>query len=66
MGVVGITAEYNPFHHGHAYHLQNSLQMAGDEGAVGVMSGDFVQRGSAAVFSKFARGKRLCAAVPLW
>lgn len=57
MGVVGITAEYNPFHHGHAYHLRKSLELGGDEGVVVVMSGDFVQRGSAAVFSKFARAE---------
>lgn len=57
MGVVGITAEYNPFHHGHACHLRKSLEEAGSEGAVVVMSGDFVQRGSAAVFSKFARAE---------
>lgn len=57
MGVVGITAEYNPFHYGHAYHLQKSCTEAGDDGVVVVMSGDFVQRGSAAVFSKFVRAE---------
>jgi len=57
MGVVGITAEYNPFHHGHAYHLRKSLELGGGDGAVVILSGDFVQRGSAAVFSKFARAE---------
>ena len=54
MKVVGITAEYNPFHRGHLHHLRRSLAAAGEESAaVVVLSGDFVQRGKAAVFSKF-------------
>lgn len=57
MGVAGITAEYNPFHRGHAFHLQQTAERSGNEGVVVVMSGDFVQRGSPAVFSKFVRAE---------
>ena len=61
MKTVGIVAEYNPFHRGHARHLQESLRRAGEDAAVtAVMSGDFVQRGEAAVFSKYARAEAAC------
>lgn len=58
MKVIGIVGEYNPFHFGHAYHIEQSRKKAGEDSAVVcVMSGDFVQRGSAAVYSKFARAE---------
>ena len=43
MTAVGIIAEYNPFHNGHAYHLAQAKMLAGAETAVVVMSGNFVQ-----------------------
>ena len=56
MAVCGIVAEYNPFHNGHAYHIAQSRAVLGAEGCViCVMSGNFVQRGSPAVFLKHAR-----------
>lgn len=56
--VIGIVAEYNPFHNGHALHLEQTRAMFGAESpVVCVMSGDFVQRGTAAVYSKFARAE---------
>ena len=61
MKTIGVVAEYNPFHNGHAYHLAKSRREAGEEAAViAVMSGDFVQRGEAAVYSKFARAEAAC------
>ncbi|MBR1456983.1 MAG: nucleotidyltransferase family protein [Oscillospiraceae bacterium] len=58
MGVIG---EYNPFHNGHAYHLASCRELAGPDSAViCVMSGDFVQRGETAVYSKFARAEAAC------
>ena len=58
MKIVGIVAEYNPFHKGHAYQLQKVREIYGEDTAVVcVMSGDFVQRGEPAVFSKFARAE---------
>lgn len=61
MKTVGIAAEYNPFHAGHAYQLRECRRMAGEDASVlAVMSGDFVQRGEAAVFSKFARAEAAC------
>ncbi len=61
MEAVGVVAEYNPFHKGHALHLARSWAAAGEDAAVVcVMSGDFVQRGEAAIFDKAARAEAAC------
>ena len=64
MKTIGIVAEYNPFHLGHARQIRESRKITehtGEETAViAVMSGDFVQRGEAAAFSKFARAEAAC------
>ena len=58
MKTVGIICEYNPFHLGHAAHIENTrLLLGGDVGVVCVMSPNFVQRGDFAVFNKHARAK---------
>jgi len=58
MKIAGIVAEYNPFHKGHAYQIQKIRELLGkDAGVVCVMSGDFVQRGEPAMFSKYARAE---------
>ena len=51
----GIICEFNPFHKGHQY-LIDSVKRDGD-GVICVMSGNFVQRGEAAVYSKFERAE---------
>lgn len=56
VAVVGIVAEYNPFHLGHARHLALARQMAGEDAVLAVcMSGHWVQRGDCAVADKWAR-----------
>ncbi|GAB6091865.1 UPF0348 protein [Furfurilactobacillus curtus] len=55
MRAVGVVAEYNPFHNGHAYHLTMARQVADADVVIAVMSGNFVQRGEAAIFDKWAR-----------
>ena len=61
MKTVGIVCEYNPFHLGHAYQLKKSRELAGGDAAlVCVMSEDFVQRGEAALYDKFARAEAAC------
>ncbi|MGI6703132.1 MAG: nucleotidyltransferase [Clostridia bacterium] len=57
MKVLGIVAEYNPFHNGHLYHLEESRRIAGATHTVAVMSGNFVQRGEPAVVNKWARAE---------
>lgn len=61
MNIIGIVCEYNPFHNGHAYQINRSREMLGEDAAVVcVMSGDYVQRGEPAFFSKFARAEAAC------
>lgn len=56
MAVIGIIGEYNPFHLGHAYHIRKSRELVGgNPPVICVMSGCFVQRGEAALFSPQAR-----------
>ncbi|MGC9384424.1 MAG: nucleotidyltransferase [Kosmotogaceae bacterium] len=55
MSILGIVVEYNPFHNGHAYHLQESRKLTKPELTMAVMSGNFVQRGEPAIIDKFAR-----------
>ncbi len=58
MAVCGIVSEYNPFHLGHAWQLEAVREKLGAEtGIVCVMSGNFVQRGDFAVFSKHSRAE---------
>ena len=54
---VGMVAEYNPFHNGHLYHLQESKRITGAEVSVAVMSGNFMQRGELAVADKWSRAE---------
>lgn len=54
---VGITAEYNPFHNGHLYHLEQSKLATGAQISVAAMSGNFVQRGHMAICSKWERAE---------
>lgn len=52
---VGIIAEYNPFHKGHAWQLKAAKELSGAEYCIAVISGDFVQRGAPAIYDKYAR-----------
>jgi len=61
MSIIGIVCEYNPFHNGHEYQIRMSRRQLGEDApVVCVMSGDFVQRGDAALYSKFARAEAAC------
>ena len=51
--VVGIIAEYNPFHNGHAYHLEKSKELAKADYVIAVVSGNFVQRGNVSLINKW-------------
>ncbi|MCD8363918.1 MAG: nucleotidyltransferase family protein [Lachnospiraceae bacterium] len=57
MNVVGIIAEYNPFHQGHALHLREARALTGADYVVVVMSGNYVQRGTPAMFDKYTRAE---------
>ncbi|MDO4178552.1 MAG: nucleotidyltransferase family protein [Phascolarctobacterium sp.] len=56
MNATGIVAEYNPFHNGHALHINKTKEKLGQPVIV-VMSGSFVQRGEPAFLDKWTRAK---------
>lgn len=53
--VLGIIAEYNPFHNGHLYHISESKKLAKTDYTVVVMSGNFVQRGNTSLVDKWVK-----------
>ena len=55
MKAVGIIAEYNPFHNGHQYQIQEAKRITGADFAIVLMSGNFVQRGTPAIMDKYTR-----------
>ncbi len=55
MNVLGIVVEYNPFHNGHLFHLNESKKMTNADIVIAVMSGYFLQRGEPAIVSKWTR-----------
>ncbi len=55
MKVIGIIAEYNPFHNGHAFQIAEIRRKTGADYILAVMSGDFVQRGAPAIAGKHVR-----------
>lgn len=58
MKTIGIVAEYNPFHTGHAHHIRETRRLFQEECAiVAVMSGNWVQRGECAVTDKWTRAE---------
>jgi len=57
MNVVGVIAEYNPFHKGHLYHLDSVRKIYKSDAIIVTLSGNFVQRGEPAIFDKWARAE---------
>ncbi|MBS5003265.1 tRNA(Met) cytidine acetate ligase [Holdemania filiformis] len=55
MKACGIIVEYNPFHNGHLYHLEQARAITGCDVLIAVMSGNFVQRGEPAILDKWKR-----------
>lgn len=55
--VLGIIAEYNPFHNGHLYHLENSKKITNCNYSIAIMSGNFTQRGSTSIINKWEKTK---------
>lgn len=57
MNICGIVCEYNPFHNGHAYHIQKAKEITSCDLLVCVMSGNVVQRGEMAICDKWERAR---------
>lgn len=55
MKITGVIAEYNPFHNGHKYHLEQARSLTGADYIIAVISGDFMQRGVPGVTDKHTR-----------
>ena len=55
--VLGIVAEYNPFHNGHMYHLNRAKEESGAQNSVCIMSGNFVQRGNSSIVNKWKKAE---------
>lgn len=57
MKTAGIIVEYNPFHNGHKYHIQQTRELTQCDVLVACMSGNFVQRGEPAIIDKWHRAR---------
>lgn len=57
MKACGLIVEYNPFHYGHEYHIQEAKKASQADCIIAVMSGSFLQRGEPAIIDKFHRTK---------
>lgn len=55
MKIVGLITEYNPFHNGHKYHVEEAKRITGADHVIAIMSGNFVQRGTPALIDKYCR-----------
>ncbi|MBQ2937989.1 MAG: nucleotidyltransferase [Clostridia bacterium] len=55
--ILGIIAEYNPFHNGHLYHLENSKKLTNCDYSIAIISGNFTQRGSTSLIDKWEKTK---------
>ena len=57
MKICAVICEYNPFHNGHLHQLNEARRLSGADAVLCIMSGNFVQRGEAAITDKFTRAK---------
>lgn len=57
MKICAVICEYNPFHEGHRRQLEVIKKTSGCDAILCLMSGNFTQRGDAALFSKFVRAR---------
>ena len=57
MKFCAVICEYNPFHNGHKYQLDEIREKSGCDKILCVMSGNFTQSGEAAVFDKYTRAR---------
>ncbi|MEO1814666.1 MAG: nucleotidyltransferase [Acetobacterium sp.] len=57
MKILGIIAEYNPFHMGHAWQIESSKKESQCDGVMVLMSGSLTQRGDFAILNKWQRAR---------
>lgn len=56
-GTLAVIGEFNPFHNGHFYHLTKAKKIVQPDFTIGIMSGNFVQRGDTAILDKWTRAE---------
>lgn len=57
MRILGLIVEYNPFHSGHLYHLEEAQRVCQPDLTIAIMSGHFTQRGDIAIVDKWSRAE---------
>lgn len=57
MKCVALITEYNPFHNGHVFHIEQAQKLSQADVTIAIMSGQFVMRGQPAIYNKFLRTK---------
>lgn len=57
MKVTGIIVEYNPFHNGHLYHIEQARLLTNPDILIAVTSGNYNQRGDVSIINKFEKTK---------
>lgn len=57
MKVTGIIVEYNPFHNGHKYHIEQARSLTNPDVLVAVCSGNYNQRGDISIINKYEKTK---------
>lgn len=57
MEIIGIVAEYNPFHNGHLYQIKKIKEKYPDSILVAVVSSTFTQRGTVSILNKWTKTK---------
>lgn len=55
--VLGIIAEYNPFHNGHLYHILKSKELTKDDYVIAIIGGNFTQRGESSIVDKWTKAE---------
>ena len=55
--VLGIIAEYNPFHNGHLYHILKSKELTKDDYVIAIIGGNFTQRGEGSIVDKWTKAE---------
>lgn len=57
MNVIGIIAEYNPFHLGHLYQINKIKEMYKDSIIIAIVSSSFTQRGDVSILNKWDKAR---------
>ncbi len=57
MKICAIICEFNPFHNGHAYLIEQAKKISGADALLCIMSGNFTQRGDMCILDKYVRAR---------